>query len=187
MRGTGKGCSGGSRRACEVRRVHREHAAAPSGSTPYDGVLDFGMATKVPGRALVVHQSAVVRVQEGAAREINTENGQCTRHCVVVRCIAAAVRLCRTTPSDGVRRACAPRWPRRSRAPAGGKTSKPTHRTLAWGRMKEWCCVPLNQTLRGTQSSNERAEGKVKSTELFSDLRRYCARMERTVGEARDH
>jgi hypothetical protein len=33
----------------------------------------------------------------------------------------------------------------------------------------------------------ERAEGKVKSTELFSDLRRYCARMERTVGEARDH
>ncbi len=43
------------------------------------------------------------------------------RHCVVVDCITAAVGLCRTTTSAGVRRGGAPRWPRQSRAPTGAK------------------------------------------------------------------
>jgi hypothetical protein len=61
-RGTGEGCSGGSRRACDVRRG---------------------------------------------------QNGPCTSHCVVARCCAAGLGLCRSATSAGVRRGGAPRWPRR--------------------------------------------------------------------------
>jgi hypothetical protein len=60
---------------------------APSGSVRYIGVLDYGIATELPGRALGVHQAAVVRVQEGLACD-HFANSPCTHHCVVVLCSA---------------------------------------------------------------------------------------------------
>ena len=47
------------------KHAHGDMQPAPSGSVRYGSVLDCGMATELPGRALLVHQAAVARVEEG--------------------------------------------------------------------------------------------------------------------------
>jgi hypothetical protein len=87
-------------------------------------LLELAMATELPRRALVFTKRMLrcMRVHAFAppVRPL-PQNGPCTRHCVVVLCSAAAIGLCRTDTSDGVRRRGAPRWPRRRRAPAAAK------------------------------------------------------------------
>ncbi len=56
------------------KRAHGDMQPAPSGSVRYGGVLDYAVATELRGRALGVHQAAVVRVQEGASRVTTTSN-----------------------------------------------------------------------------------------------------------------
>ena len=110
--------------ACQTERSGETAKPAPSGSVRYGGVLDCGMATELPGRALGVHQAAVVRVQEGLPCDHLRKS---VRACITAWSCAAVrlmVGLCRTATSDGVRRGDAPRWRRQSPAPAGGKTSR---------------------------------------------------------------
>ena len=109
----------GSRRSA---MLHGDIQPAPNASVPHGGVLDDGMATALPGRA---HWCAPGGGCQGASwclHATTTGNGPCIRHCVVARCSAAIVGLCRSTAtSDGVRNGGAPRWPRRPPAPAGAK------------------------------------------------------------------
>jgi hypothetical protein len=105
------GGGGGSRAACARRHTARREWQRSAG-----GVLDYGMATTLLGRALGVHQAAVV-----SARGCLPQKSPCTRHCVEVFCGVAAVGLCRATTSDGVRRGGAPGRQRRSPAPAKAK------------------------------------------------------------------
>ncbi len=93
----------------------------------------YGMATALRQRGFVCTRWAVVRVQQSAnpcAPYINPARTRATAW----SCFAA-VGLCRTDTSDGVRRGGAPRWPRRPPAPAAAKTSRPIHQTMAWGRV----------------------------------------------------
>jgi hypothetical protein len=64
-----------------VRRVQWQRSAG--------GVLGYGMATTLPGRALGVHQAAVARAQEGASRVTTTVRA----HVAVWPCFAARLLL----------------------------------------------------------------------------------------------
>jgi hypothetical protein len=115
--------------------LHGDIQPAQNASVPYGGVQDYGMAAKLPGRALGVHQTAVAKVHEGASHATTTGNGPCMRHCVDVLCSVAAVGLCRATTGDGVRRGGCTSVATAVASACGGKASRPIHRTIAWGRV----------------------------------------------------
>ena len=74
-------------------------------------------------------------MQEGASHETSTAKKPMHASLCGRAFRVAAVGLCRATTRESVRRWGAPRWPWSSRAPAGDKTSRPIHRTIAWGRL----------------------------------------------------
>ncbi len=61
-RSTGWECNGRSRRTCDVRRVHGNARQCLARRSAW-----HAMATKLPGRTMGVHQTALVRVQKGAS------------------------------------------------------------------------------------------------------------------------